>query len=139
MQTAVMDKLQQQMTSLEDLADNHRAVLARVDRDLTGRGRQGLAHDLDAGLLVAVLGADALQMLGGTEQGDAAAARGCGFTVVARFLRSRFSTQVAKAVDSTIGGGALSGLSGKKAQAIASDQAGQFVAEARVRLQIDIC
>ena len=32
-----------------------------------------LAHDLDAGLLVVVLGADALELLGGTEQGDAAA------------------------------------------------------------------
>ncbi len=34
---------------------------------------QRLAHDLDAGLLVVVLGADALELLGGTEQGDAAA------------------------------------------------------------------
>ena len=37
-------------------------------------------------------------------------ARGCGFIAVARFLRSRSSTQVAKAVDSTIGSGTLSGL-----------------------------
>src|ERR1700736_3867229 len=58
---------------LEDLADDHRAVLARVDRDLAGRIGQRLAHDIDAGLLVVVLGADALEVLGGPEQGDAAA------------------------------------------------------------------
>src|SRR5262249_34706472 len=57
---------------LQDLADYDGAVLARIDRDLTGRGRQGLAHDLDAGLLVIVLGADAFEMLGGTQQGDSA-------------------------------------------------------------------
>src|SRR6201996_250258 len=58
---------------LQDLADDDGAVLACVDRDLAGRSRQSLAHDLDAGLLVVVLGADALERLGGTEQGDAAA------------------------------------------------------------------
>src|SRR6266700_1537903 len=58
---------------LEDLADDDGAVLARVDRDLAGRRRQRLAHDLDAGLLVVVLGADALELRGGTQQGDAAA------------------------------------------------------------------
>src|SRR6478735_5640138 len=58
---------------LEDLADDDAAVLARVDRDLTGRRGQRLAHDLDAGLLVVVLGLDALELLGRTEQGDAAA------------------------------------------------------------------
>src|SRR5882762_5514600 len=58
---------------LEDLADDDRAVLARVDRDLARRVRQRLAHDLDAGLLVVVLGAQPLELLGSTEQGDAAA------------------------------------------------------------------
>src|SRR3954452_13076868 len=58
---------------LEDLADDDGAVLASVDRDLAGRRGQRLAHDLDAGLLVVVLGLDALQLLGGAQQGDAAA------------------------------------------------------------------
>src|SRR5512141_1414888 len=58
---------------LEDLADDDGAVLARVDRYLAGRPGQRLAHDLDAGLLVVVLGAQALELLGSTEQGDAAA------------------------------------------------------------------
>src|SRR5262245_2449967 len=58
---------------LQDLADDDRAVLTGVDRDLAGRRGQRLAHDLDAGLLVVVLGADALELLGGAQQGDAAA------------------------------------------------------------------
>src|ERR1700730_16499476 len=58
---------------LEDLADDHRAVLARVDRDLAGRIGQRLAHDIDASLLVVVLGAKPLEVLGGAQQRDAAA------------------------------------------------------------------
>src|SRR6267154_2885974 len=58
---------------LEDLADDDGAVLARVDRDLAGWIRQRLTDDLDAGLLVVVLGAQPLEVLGGTQQGDAAA------------------------------------------------------------------
>src|SRR6478672_8177622 len=58
---------------LEDLADDNGTVLARVDHDLASRPGQRLAHDLDAGLLVVVLGANALELLGSTEQGDAAA------------------------------------------------------------------
>src|SRR5467141_593114 len=58
---------------LEDLADDDRAVLARVDRDLARRPGERLADDLDAGLLVVVRGLDALELLGSTEQGDAAA------------------------------------------------------------------
>src|SRR5712664_3289286 len=58
---------------LEDLADDDGTVLARVDRDLAGWIRQRLTDDLDAGLLVVVLGAKPLEVLGGTEQGDAAA------------------------------------------------------------------
>src|SRR6185437_16130368 len=57
----------------QDLADDDGAVFARVDGDLAGRPRERLAHDLDAGLLVVVLGADALERLGSTEQSDAAA------------------------------------------------------------------
>src|SRR5207302_8130045 len=44
-----------------------------IDRDLAGRRGQRLAHDLDAGLLVVVLGAQPLEVLGRTQQGDAAA------------------------------------------------------------------
>src|SRR4051794_23016743 len=56
----------------EDLADDDGNVFARVDRDLTGRRGERLAHDLDTGLLVAVLGAQALEMLGGARRSDAA-------------------------------------------------------------------
>src|SRR5260370_13052174 len=58
---------------LEDLADDDGTVLARVDRDLAGWIGQGLAHDLDAGLLVVVLGAKPRDMFRGTQQGDRAA------------------------------------------------------------------
>src|SRR5260370_191500 len=58
---------------LEDLADDDGAVFARVDRDLASRPGQRLAYDLDAGLLVVVLGAQALELLGSTQQSDAAA------------------------------------------------------------------
>src|SRR4051794_6357701 len=58
---------------LEDLADDHRTVLACVDRDLASGPGKRLADDFDAGLLVVVLGPDLLQLLGGAQQGDAAA------------------------------------------------------------------
>src|SRR6266550_3245814 len=58
---------------LKDLTDDHRAVFASIDRDLTGRIGQRLAHDIDAGLLVVVLGAKPLEVRGGTQQSDAAA------------------------------------------------------------------
>src|ERR1019366_7684635 len=58
---------------LEDLADDDGSVLARVDGDLARRPGKRLAHDLDAGLLVVVLGAQPLKVLGGTQQRDAAA------------------------------------------------------------------
>src|SRR5467141_1129755 len=58
---------------LEDLADDDRAVLACVDRDLARGPGERLADDLDAGLLVVVRGLDALELLGGAQQGDAAA------------------------------------------------------------------
>src|SRR2546423_3221335 len=45
---------------LEDLADNDGTVLARIDRDLAGRHRERLTYDIDAGLLVVILGAQAL-------------------------------------------------------------------------------
>ena len=44
---------------LQDLADHHRAVLARIEGDLARRPGERLAHDLHAGLLVVVAGADA--------------------------------------------------------------------------------
>src|SRR6267143_979579 len=58
---------------LKDLADVHRAIFAGIDGDLAGRRGQRLTHDLDAGLLVVVLGAQPLEMFRGTQQGDAAA------------------------------------------------------------------
>src|SRR6266702_2413480 len=58
---------------LKDLADDHGTVFTGVDRDLAGRRGQRPAHNIDAGFLVVVLGAQPLEMLGGTEQGDAAA------------------------------------------------------------------
>src|SRR3954452_1286413 len=58
---------------LEDLADDDGTVLARIDRDLAGRHRERLTYDIDAGLLVVILGAQALKMFGGAQQGDAAA------------------------------------------------------------------
>src|SRR3954464_11980491 len=59
---------------LQDLADDHRTVLARIEGNLACRSGEGLAHDLDAGLLVVVLRTLELsQNLTGTQQGDAAA------------------------------------------------------------------
>ncbi len=52
---------------LKDLADDHRAVFAGIDRDLAGRIGQRLAYNLNAGFLVVVLGAKPLEMLGGTQ------------------------------------------------------------------------
>jgi hypothetical protein len=40
---------------------------------VAGRRGQRLTHDLDAGLLVVIGGLDALELLGGAEQGDAVA------------------------------------------------------------------
>src|SRR3977135_2582474 len=57
---------------LEDLADDDRAVLARIERDLARRSGEGLAHDFDAGLLVVILGADPLEAFTGAQQRDAA-------------------------------------------------------------------
>src|SRR5262249_44873305 len=58
---------------LEDLADDHRAVFAGVDRDLTRRSLDRLADDLDAGLLVVVLRTEPLEGFAGAQQRDAAA------------------------------------------------------------------
>src|ERR1700692_3131659 len=52
---------------LKDLADDDGTVLACVDRDLAGWIGQRLTDDLDAGLLVVVLGAKPLEVLGGTQ------------------------------------------------------------------------
>src|SRR5712691_5632006 len=58
---------------VEDLADNDRAVLARVDGDLARRPGERLAHDVDAGFLVVVLRAYFLQYFAGAQECDAAA------------------------------------------------------------------
>src|SRR5436190_679300 len=58
---------------LRHFADHHGAVLARIEGDLARRRGEGLAHDLDAGLLVVVLRADLLQAFAGAQQRDAAA------------------------------------------------------------------
>src|SRR6516225_8681599 len=58
---------------VEDLADHDRAVFAGVEGDLARRPGQRLADDVDAGLLVAVGGAQLLQRLDRAQQRDAAA------------------------------------------------------------------
>src|SRR5260370_17834380 len=58
---------------LEDLADDHRAVFAGIDSDLAGWPGQRLTDDLDAGLLVVVLRARALELLGGALHASAPA------------------------------------------------------------------
>ena len=58
---------------LQDLADDHRAVLAGVLHDLARRRLQRLAHDVDADLLVVVVGLEALERLDGAQQRHAAA------------------------------------------------------------------
>src|SRR5665647_2538815 len=58
---------------LEDLADNDRAVFAGIGGDLAGRGLDRLADDLDAVLLVFVVGLHPLEGFGGAQQRDAAA------------------------------------------------------------------
>src|SRR5450830_469524 len=58
---------------LQDLADHDRAVFAGIDCDLARRVGQRFANDIDAVLLVLVVGLDALERLDRAEQGDAAA------------------------------------------------------------------
>src|SRR4029077_11471717 len=58
---------------LHDLADNDRAVVAGVDRDLTRRRLDRLADDVDAVLLILIFSAQALECLNRAKQGDAAA------------------------------------------------------------------
>ena len=58
---------------LQHLADHDRAFDAGVLGDLADRGLQGAAHDGDAGVLVVVVALEAVQDLGGLQQGDAAA------------------------------------------------------------------
>src|SRR5262249_48681958 len=58
---------------VEDLADHDRAVFAGIECDLPGRPGQRLADDVDAGLLVAVGGAQLLDRLDGAQERDAAA------------------------------------------------------------------
>src|SRR3569623_2778134 len=58
---------------LDDLADDDRAILTRVERDLTRRSLDRLADDLDADLLIVVLGANALERFAGAQQRNATA------------------------------------------------------------------
>ena len=58
---------------LEDLADDDRAILTRVGEDLAGRRLQSLAHDLNADLLVFIVGLQGFESLAGTQQRHAAA------------------------------------------------------------------
>ena len=58
---------------VHDLADHDRTVRTGIDRDLTRRRLDRLAHDVDAVLLVLVLGLEALECLDRTQQGDTAA------------------------------------------------------------------
>src|ERR1700688_4867151 len=58
---------------LEDLADDDGAVFASIDGDLACRMAKRLTDDLDAGLLVVVLGTNPLEVLRGTQQSAAAA------------------------------------------------------------------
>ena len=52
---------------VHDLADHDRAVSPGIDCDLAGRGLDRLAHDLDAVLLVLVLGLEVLECLDRTQ------------------------------------------------------------------------
>src|SRR5215204_442395 len=58
---------------LEDLADHHRAILARIECDLARRPRERFADDLYAGLLVVVVGADFLERLARAQERDTTA------------------------------------------------------------------
>src|SRR6266480_5043636 len=58
---------------LQDLADHDRTVFAGIDGDLTRGPGERLAHDLDAGLLVVVVGADLLERLACAQQRNAPA------------------------------------------------------------------
>jgi hypothetical protein len=107
---------------LQDLVDDDGAVLARIDRDLAGRSRQRLAHDLDAVFWLSFL----VRMPFRCSEARSRATPPLREVAVSLLWHASYDRDsMAKAVDSTIGGGALSGLSGKKAQAIASDQAWQ--------------
>src|SRR4029079_19074046 len=58
---------------LEDLADDDRTVLARVDRDLACRPAESLAHNVDAGLLIVIGNTQLLQRFAGAQQRPPAA------------------------------------------------------------------
>jgi hypothetical protein len=65
--------LGQHRDNLVPLGGGHPVQPAVVGSSATMASR--LADDLDAGLLVVVLGAKPLEVLGGTQQGDAAACK----------------------------------------------------------------
>src|SRR6266699_2133023 len=88
---------------VEDLAYDDRAVLAGVHGDLASRPAQCLADDVDAGLLVRVLGLELLEHTRRTQQGtpppgrtpSSTAARVAWSASSTRSLRSFTSTSVA--------------------------------------------
>src|ERR1700730_2562644 len=58
---------------LDQLADDDRAVVAGIVDDLLGRSVNGLADDVDAGLLIGVFDLQVFEGLDGTQQSDATA------------------------------------------------------------------
>ena len=58
---------------LQDFADDHRAIFARVRKDLAGWGLERLTDDRDANLLILVLSFEGIKRLDRTQQRDAAA------------------------------------------------------------------
>src|SRR3984893_9862574 len=58
---------------LDQLTDDHRAVVAGIVDDLPGRSLNGLADDVDAGLLIGILDLKVFEGLDGAQQWHAAA------------------------------------------------------------------
>src|SRR6185312_6871242 len=56
---------------LKDLTDDDRTILTGVGEDLASRRLQGLAHDLNADLLVFIVGLQRVERLAGAQQRDA--------------------------------------------------------------------
>jgi transposase len=99
-----------------------RAVLARIDRDLAGRADRALRTISTPVFWLSFL----VRMPFRCSDAWSRATPPLREAPVSRLWHASYDRDsMAKAVDSTIGGGALSGLSGKKAQAMASDQAWQ--------------
>src|SRR6266568_2385340 len=78
----------------QELADDNRAVGASILENLPHRRMQRAADDVDADLLVVIVGSELGERLAGIEQGDAAAWVAC-IASSTRSLRSLTSTSVA--------------------------------------------